>query len=298
MFAEWFSDNATFIQSLVVYALVAFSVQVALRAGAFSLASIGFYGIASYASALLVRDAGMSAALAIAIAVAGCSVIGYLLALLLVRLKDLYLGMATVAFVLMVGVVAVNWTSVTGGAAGLYGIPAIVSPLAMVLVLVAVVLLLSLLERGTTGRTFEAVREDEQLAMTVGIDHRRYRRFAFTLSAALGALAGGLHALSFFTVSPTDAGFPFVILALAMVVIGGFGSWVGALLGAFLISWLPLQLSFLGPWWPVVYGATMIFMATYVPGGLYGLGKRAVIRARSRGGEGVEAAPVAEVAVR
>ncbi|ODU07077.1 MAG: hypothetical protein ABS81_02895 [Pseudonocardia sp. SCN 72-86] len=278
---EFLSDNQTFINVLVCYALVAFSIQVALRAGCFSLAGVGFYGIASYGAAIMVK-AGVPAVVAIAITVASCAVVGWLFALILVRLKDLYLGLATVAFVLMVSVVAVNWTSVTGGASGLYAIPASVSPLAMVLLLVGVIVLLALLERGTIGRTFEATREDEQLAMVMGIDPRRYRRFAFALSAALGGLSGALHALTFFAISPTDAGFPFIVLALAMVIIGGFGSWMGALIGALIIAWLPLQLAFLGQWWPVIYGATMIVIATYLPGGLHALVKRALARRRSK----------------
>ena len=58
----------------------------------------------------------------------------------------------------------------------------------------------------------------------------------------------------FGVIEPTDAGFSLIVLALTMVIIGGFGSWFGALLGAFLLTWLPLRLSSFGSWWPVIYG--------------------------------------------
>jgi branched-chain amino acid transport system permease protein len=276
--SSWFTDNQTLVETVIVYALLAFSIQVSLKAGSFSLASIGFYGISSYTAAYLVLH-NWNVVLAIGAGVVLSGVLGWLLALVLVRLKDLYLGMATVAFDLMVGVVALNWVSVTGGAVGLYAIPVEVSATAMVVILVVVVVLLSLLQRGTIGRTLEVTRENEQLAAVAGIDTRRYQRFAFVLSAMLGALAGAMHALAFNTISPNDASFSLIILALAMVIIGGFGSWVGALIGAIVLAYLPLRLTSLGEWWPIIYGGAMLLIATYLPGGLYAVGRRGVLRA-------------------
>jgi branched-chain amino acid transport system permease protein len=179
---------------------------------------------------------------------------------------------------LMVGVVALNWTGVTGGAEGLYAIPVSVTPMGMVLILLAVVVLLAMLQRGTIGRTLDVSREDEQLAATVGIDTKRYHRLAFVVSAMLGGLAGALHALTFNTISPEDAGFSFIILALAMVIIGGYGSWLGALLGAVVLTYLPYKLTSVGEWWPVMYGATLILVATYLPGGFYGIARQSVLQ--------------------
>ena len=274
----WWSNNETLIQVVIVYILVAFSIQVALKAGTFSLASIGFYSIGSYAAADLIPHWPTVLAVAAGVVISG--VVGWVLARLLVRLKDLYLGMATVAFDLMVGVVAVNWVSVTGGPAGKFSIPVTVSANGMLIVLIVVIVLLELLQRGTIGRTLEVTREDSQLAVSTGVDTRRYQRFAFVLSAVLGGLAGGLHALSASAISPGDASFSFIVLALAMVIIGGFGSWVGALIGAIVLGYLPLRLTSLGEWWPVIYGGVMMLVATYLPGGFYALARRAITGTR------------------
>ena len=120
--SSWYGSNETLIQNILIAALLAFSVQVALRTGIFSLAGIGFYAIGSYTAALLVKK-GWSTVEAMAAATALTIVLGYALAVLLVRLRDLYLAMATFAFDLMVGVVAGNWNQVTGGALGVTGIP-------------------------------------------------------------------------------------------------------------------------------------------------------------------------------
>ena len=268
---SWYSANESIIQQMLIYALLAFSVQVALRSGAFSLAGVGFYGIGSYAAGLLVKEQRWPAVFAVVAAATLAGGLGIALALLFQRLRDLYLGIATVAFVLTVGVVAVNWTGLTGGPLGLSGIPTSVTTLAVLVTVVVAAALLTLLERGTIGRTFVAIREDEELARCLAVDVRRYRRFAFALSCVLGAVAGAYHALIFVAVDPADAGFTLITLALAMVIIGGFGSWVGALIGAVILTWVPYELSGIGQWWAVVYGALMILMGTFAGGGLLGI---------------------------
>jgi len=138
------------------------------------------------------------------------------------------------------------------------------------LTVVVAAVLLGLMERGVMGRTMVAIREDEELAQSFAVDTKRYRRFTFVVSCVLGCLAGAYHALLFGVIEATDAGFALIVLALTMVIIGGYGSWLGALVGAFLLTWLPLRLTSFGDWWPLVYGVLMILIATWIPGGLVG----------------------------
>jgi len=279
--AAWLLSNELLIQNIAVYALVAFSVQVPLRSGTFSLAGIGFYGIGAYGAAYLVKG-GQSAPLSVGAVVVASMVLGWCLARILVRLKDLYLGIATLAFDLMVGVVALNWVAVTGGPAGMYGIPAVISTTTMLVTMVIVVGLLVLTESGVTGRILQTTRQDEQLAQSLAIDGHRYRRFTFVIGSGLGALAGAFHALSANAISPGDAGFHLVVLALAMVIIGGFNSWIGALLGAIILGSIPVVLAGVGDWWPVVYGAGMLIFAVFAPSGIFGIAESAYRRVRSR----------------
>jgi len=278
--SSWFTSNQVLIENILIFTLLAFSVQVALRTGIFSLAGIGFYAIGSYTAALLVKD-GWPAIPAVLAALALTAIIGYLLAVLLVRLRDLYLAMATFAFDLMVGVVALNWNGLTGGALGVNLIPVSVSLLGLILTTLGVAALLTLMETGTLGRTLSAIREDEQLALSFAVDARRYRRFAFVISSMLGCLAGAMHALIFNVIQAQDAGFNLIVLALTMVILGGFGSWVGAAIGAFLLTWIPLHLTGVGVWWPVYYGGATVLVATFVPGGLTALVRRAARGANS-----------------
>lgn len=279
--ASWIAVNKILIETILVSTILAFSVQVALRSGVFSMAGIGFYGIGSYAAALLVKR-GWDGGLAISAAVVLSILLAYVLAILFIRLQHLYLAMATFAFDLMVGVVATNWTTLTGGASGLGGIPVSVGFWALITIAVVVAFFLTLMESGTLGRALLTIREDDELAQSFGINVRRYRRFVFVISAALGSLAGSLHALIFTIIQPTDAGFDLIVLMLTMVIIGGLGSWMGAALGAFLITWIPYRLTNLGTWWPLYYSVLMILVAMFAPGGLLSVAGRGISRLRSR----------------
>src|SRR4051794_41579995 len=119
---SWFSDNEVLIQSALAVSLLAYSFQVAMRSGVFSLAGVGFWAIGGYTTAYLV-DHGWRTAPAILVALAASAVIAVVLGLVLGRLRSLYLGMATVAFVLLVQIVAVNWVGFTGGPRGPCSLP-------------------------------------------------------------------------------------------------------------------------------------------------------------------------------
>lgn len=267
----WYDTNIILIQSTFVGLLMALSLQVPIRFGVFSFAGIGCYGIGAYVAAIMTIRYEWPAVAAIGAGMLIAGVVGYLLALTVRRLGGLYLGMATIAFDLIVGVLAVNGGDLTGGPSGLFGALADVTTLHLVLISVVVVGLLAYSERGAIGRRVEAVREDPELAASMGIDVRRHRQAAFVISALLGACAGGLNVLLRTTIAPTDIGFSLVVLALTMIIVGGSRSWAGALIGAMIFTWLPSFLEFSGQWQKVIYGVIVALAAIWVPGGLLGM---------------------------
>lgn len=287
---SWFSANEVLIQNILIAALLAFSVQISLRSGVFSVASVGTFAIGSYTAALLVKD-GTPVIIAMVAVVVGSALISWLLARLLVRLKDLYLAMATFAFVLMVQVVVSNWVSLTGGPVGVYGIPVAITTVTVLIVAIVVALLLTLLERGAMGRTLDVIREDDDLAQSFAIDTRRYKQFIFVLAGVIGGITGAFSALMFNAITPEGGGFDKIVLVLTIVVLGGRGSWIGALIGAIVLTWVPLELQAIGQWWNIVYGALLIAVAAYAPAGLLGFIQAAWrwIRSRTRDKDGPSA---------
>lgn len=266
----WWSSNEIVISTFLTAYILGLSFQVVLRAGVFSLASAGTWGIGAYAAAALTtRDQPWL--LAVTVAVLLAIAVSAVLAVLFGRLSGLYLGMATVAFDLIVVATALTWGSMTGGALGLYGIPREVTAVTVLAFALVATLVTTTLQSWAGGRGVDVLRADPLLASTMGIDVPAARRRVIILSGALGGLAGALNPLVFGVLAPGDAGFPLVVLGLTIVVLGGMRSWVGVAIGAVLVTWLPHWLSAVSEWRDLVYGALIVVMVIFAPQGITGI---------------------------
>jgi branched-chain amino acid transport system permease protein len=293
----WYAANLVLIQSTFVNLLLALSIQVPFRAGVFSLAGIGSYGIGAYTAAIITIRLGWPAFPAIAAGTVLAAALGYLLALVVSRLDGLYLAMATIAFSLIVAVIARNGGELTGGAQGLFGAISNLQTWEVIAVCIVVAALLALSERGRMGRRITAARDDPELAMSTGVPVLTIRRLSFVVSGALGGCAGAMDALLRTTVAPGAFGFDLVVLALTMIIIGGSRSWAGAFLGAIIFTWLPSLLTAIGGWQNVVYSVLVALAAIFVPGGLLGVIQQSYRRLRRRAapiGEERRAAPIGD----
>lgn len=280
----FYYSHLVLIQATFISILTAISVQIPIRVGVFSFAGIGSYTIGAYFAAISVLRWEVPAIVAIAGGAAIAAVAGYLLALLLSRLSGLYLGMATIAFVLILGVLAVNGGEVTGGPNGLFGAISGFTTEHLIVFAVLVLGLVALSERGRLGRRIDVVRENPELALSLGISVARVRQVAFVVSGVLGACAGAMNALLRTTVTPEDVTFALVVLTLTIIIVGGSRSWAGVVLGAIVFTWLPEVLRELQSWQTVVYGVLVTLAAVWVPDGILGLLQRGWRALRSRGG--------------
>lgn len=269
---DFYFSHIVLIQSTFTVLLLALSIQVQLRLGVFSFAGAGFYGLGSYGAGIFVIRYGFSSFAAIAAIMILCGLIGFLLALLVQRLNGLYLAMATVSFDLIITVVAHNGGAFTGASVGLFG--ALAYPQLtighIIAITVLVVALLALSERGRLGRRIDAVREDPELASSMGVNVSRYRIASFVISGFIGALGGAINVLLRTTVAPESIGFPLVVLGLTIIIVGGGRSWLGIVIGAVIFTWLPYYLEIVGQYQAIVYGIIVAIAAVYVPGGIYG----------------------------
>jgi branched-chain amino acid transport system permease protein len=200
------------------------------------------------------------------------------------RLRGHYLAMATLAIGLIVYEVAVQWQSITQGYMGISGIPplaigrfAATSDRAILLFLIAVaacgVLAAARIRHSRLGRAFVAVAGSEDAARALGIDVARYKLIAFLISAFYAAVAGSLfvHAVGF--VSPEVYGLHMVVLAFTMLYVGGIGTVAGASLGALVIALLPEAVRRFSEYQDLAYGALLILILIYAPGGLASLSR-------------------------
>jgi branched-chain amino acid transport system permease protein len=268
---DFYDSNLVLIQSTLLGLLLALSIQVPLRMGVFSFAGIGCYGIGAYLTAIVTIRYELSPILSILLCAVAAATVSFGLGLLVNKLSGLYLGMATLAFDLVISVVAINGGGLTGGPTGLFGVITDITMSLVFGVVLVVLVLVAITERGRIGRRIDAVRDDPELAAAMGIRVRNYRLAAFIASGLLGGAAGAINTLLRTTVGPTDIGFALVVLALTMIIVGGSRSWLGAAVGAVVFTWLPYFLEVVGQWQHIIYGVIVALAAIWVPGGLLGV---------------------------
>ena len=288
LFAEYWLAQLTFI---LIYSIVGLGLMLlAGFTGLFSIGHAAFLGVGAYTQAVFTN---MGVPFPIALALAGLlsAAVGVIVGLPALRVKGIYLGIATLSFGFIVEEVLARWESVTGGNAGVHIKPPNIFGwkvtsgeefyfVCLVIAIGSTLAILNLL-RSPTGRAFVAIRDSEISAQSMGIHLARYKTLSFALSAALAGIGGALYAHKLQFISPDQFNIIQSIDLLLMVVIGGLGSVHGAFLGAIFLISMP-QLINLGKGYlpdvvgqapglqSVVYGAVLIAFVLFEPLGLYG----------------------------
>jgi branched-chain amino acid transport system permease protein len=261
-------------------------------AGQVSLAQAAFYGLGAYGSMLGTVRFGWNPWLALVVTAAACGLVAYLIGLPSLRLHGHYLALATLGFGIIVNIVLVQETEITGGPTGIAGIPRLSLgpvPLAtdrayfLFVWAVALALLLAcrrLVTGSSYGRVLRALGASEVATASVGIDVARYKVQVFALTAVLGSLAGSLFAHYLTVISPSEFGFDVSIEFLVMAVVGGLGSVWGALFGVLAVTLLLELLRTVAPmlapnaptseYEVVAFGALLVLALLFLPEGLAG----------------------------
>lgn len=270
---DWYAANSNLINTIGLNAILALSIYVMLACGQLSLASPAYMAVGAYSAALLTihQNLPLPAELLIGMALAG--LVAFLLGLPLLRLQGVYLAIATVGFVAVTEVFFTNW-SPGGGGQGTPFIPAATAPWEIWLALGLICFLLWRLEGSALGRNFAAIRQDEAVARSLGINTVAHKLGAFAFSGLIAGLAGVLYARLHFFVDPKTFDITVGLDALTYVVVGGSLTWVGSLLGAFLLTDLPEWLRPLGDWRGIGDGVILLAVILFLPGGLVELPRR------------------------
>ncbi len=254
-------------------------------AGQISFGHAGFFALGAYIAAAATKHLGLSPWLGLLLGAAGAAMVGLGAGFPALRLRGHYLALVTLALAELIHLIAQNWLAVTGGPFGIYdfgsfpGLPAAGIARAQILYLLVVGIvatgvgaMLYVCARTRAGRAFRAIREDEVLAESLGINTTVYKLCAFALSSGLAGLAGTLYAYYIQLVSPTVASAATTSLVIGMAVFGGLGTIWGPALGALLLYSLNEALRFVG----VVYnliavGLVIMVFVIFLPRGLAGI---------------------------
>ena len=287
-FISLFSDPVGFwnthtllISQIGVNGILAASMFLVLYSGQLSLAAPGFMAIGAYTSAILNFNAHVPLPLATAAAVLLAGVVGVLVGLPVLRLRGVFLAIATIGFVEAIRLGVILNLPITGEGLGFKNPNADATAVAPALIsLVVVVFLAWRLTKGRLGNAWAAIRQDEVAALSQGIQVARYKLIAFTISALMAGYAGALEAHLYFDIDPSDAqyGVTRAVQVLTFAVLGGSGFVIGPVVGALIVTLLPYIFAGQGIYLNVAIGIFLIVVIVFRPQGIVGRGGLALIR--------------------
>ena len=298
------------LTDIAVLALAALSLNLLIGfTGQISIGHSAFFGVGAYTLAILVGDHDWSPGWTYPVTAVVCFVVGALVGIPALRLKGLYLALVTLALAQIFPALVRKFDDLTGGSQGIGGLrydaPAWTGLeagrrgrsewlywLAIGVFFIGYLLVRNLV-KSRVGRAMIAVRDNSTAASVMGVHVAATKTIAFGLSASLAGMAGCTFALRQTQATPDNVNFTIVgaIVFLVIMVVGGAGSLMGPLVGAFVYyrgdqftreiptkSWLPESFRDFLQGRPnlatIVFAATLIILMFVAPSGLVGLGKR------------------------
>jgi len=290
--APWWASEYVLSQLhfIAIYSIVGFGLMMLTGfTGQISLGHAAFLAVGAYTEALM-QAAGVPFFISIACAALFAAAVGVIVGLPALRLRGIYLAIATLAFNVIVEEIITRWQGLTGGNEGKHLKPVEILGwklesdaefyyLCLALTVICCLACVNLL-RSPTGRAFVAIRDSEISAACLGVNLAKYKTMSFAFSAALTGVGGALYAHKLAFISPEQFTLFASIELLTIVILGGIGFLHGAVLGAAFIIVLPQVISIAKDWLPqgmaptglqaVVFGLILILFIIFEPLGLYG----------------------------
>jgi branched-chain amino acid transport system permease protein len=282
------SYQAVLVYPVGMYVLMALGLNIVVgKSGLLDLGYVAFFAIGAYTAAILGTHTHLNTWEILPIGMAAAMFAGVLLGLPTLRLRGDYLAIVTLGFGEIVRIVALNSPSIGGPT----GIPAVPNPPSILgikfsldnmqgffwIVLVLILLVIWMVRRFTVrrpGRAWEAIRQDEDVAILMGVPILRYKIWSFSIGAAIGGAAGVIFASKSMYVAPNMFTFNVSILILSCVVFGGMGNIWGVILGATILAYLPERIRFISNARQFVFGLSLVVIMNVRPDGLLPRKKR------------------------
>lgn len=266
--------------------------------GQMSFATAAFWGIGAYAGTIGVMRLGMPSLLGMAFGMAVAGVFGLLIALPTLKLKGYYLSIVTMGFCEIVRIVEMNWQDLTRGSLGIMNIPAVslfgfrfksgrANYIIALIILFVVTILVKNLINSNFGLSLKAIRDDDSAAETMGINIVHVKRVNFVISALICGFVGAFYAQYVSFIHPSSFASGVSQEYIVMIIFGGLGSIPGTFLGCIVLTVLPELMRGLLQYRLLIYGALMVIMMNFMPGGLLGnldlgLVKKKILEKRKR----------------
>lgn len=285
---EWLSSigiSEVVLQLMLISAIMGLSIYFTLYTGMFSLANAAFMAIGAYVGALFSTQLDQPLGVCL---IAGALVAGLIaipIGLPVLRLRDIYLAIATLGFGEIVRIFLINFDSVIaeilrnqtgervryellGGARGIRTIPTHTETWHLILFVLILVFLITRLNRSRLGRAMAAIRQDEKAAANMGINVVYVKNMVFVIGAMIAGAGGVFFAHLIRNITPSMFGFDRAVDILAYAVLGGVSTWIGPIVGGFTLTGIPEVLRFSQDYRGVFIGLVLLLIIVYFPGGL------------------------------
>ena len=271
---QFYAIYGSLISFIGINALLALSMNVTLSAGMLSLGNAAFAAVGGYTAGILSVHFKLPYVVSLTGGVCTAGLVGLVIGLPVLRLRGVFLAMATLAFGEVVRLAAVN-LDITGGAEGLTGIPNVTKTWMIYLALAGTAYFIAVLRHSRLGWGLVSMREDETAAGSLGIHITYYKVVAFVVGAMIAGLAGGMYAHLNYLITPRDYGFFIAVDLLIYNIVGGLGVWYGPILGAAMLTALPEVLRGVGvaagPIRMGINGLILLLVILFLPNGLASL---------------------------
>jgi branched-chain amino acid transport system permease protein len=274
------------VQFMLINAILGISIYMTLNCGLFSLANAGFMAVGAYVSVILTKQYDVDFGLSLVGGALAAGLVAIPIGLPVLRLRSVYLAIATIGFGEIVRIVVLNVDTIatdllkpdtpielTFGARGISRIPKLTETAHLVFFLILLGYLLYRMQRSRFGRAMVAIRQDEKVAATLGINVVYYKNIAFVIGAIIAGVAGGFSGHATRIITPKDYGFEKAVDILAYAVLGGLGHWSGPMIGGLALKAIPERLRYLNEYTGALTGAVLLLIIIYLPGGLVSLGQ-------------------------
>lgn len=298
------ANNYLLHVGIIIFLNIIFGLSWNLLGGYTGQISFGhamFLGMGAYTTMILVSKQGMNPLFAVVLGALFALLLSIPVGAILFKLRGPYFALGTLATAEIIRLIATNWSSLTGGGSGLLllNIPPI--PLgfiniqlgtklslyyfALMFTILTLIVMYFIINR-KEGYFFMSIREDEDASLAMGIDTKRYKILALSISAFFSGIAGGILALVVGIIEPETVFAVHLSAEMIFVaVIGGIGTIMGPIIGAFILVILTeLLKDWIGTAYLVIYGLLLMLVILYMPEGIYGWLRKRLVRLRGEAG--------------
>ncbi|MGW8221107.1 MAG: ABC transporter permease subunit [Syntrophobacteria bacterium] len=267
----------------LIYVMLGLGLNIVVGlAGLLDLGYVAFYAVGAYSYALLNYHFGLSFWMVLPIGAGLGAFFGIILGFPVLRLRGDYLAIVTLGFGEIIRLILENWNEFSFGPSGIANIPrpslfgiqlslqnaTIYLYYLMILLVLFTIFVVERLQNSRIGRAWIALREDEVACEAMGIDRRKTKLTAFALGATWAGMAGVIFAAKTTFINPASFTIWESIIILCIVVLGGMGSILGVILGAFVLILLPEYLRVFSEYRMLIFGGMLVLMMVFRPGGI------------------------------